>query len=274
MSFKSILAAYSGDASGSSGLKLALHMAHKYDAHLTGVVWHGPTPIQSRLGRYMTQDILDMLAGRDAEVVTEIKSAFQARIRAEGLEPRASFIDLKGVTDFSLAETARGYDITVMGSRAAELGREHFRARPDVVALRSGRPVILVPQDFEPTRLGDRALVAWDGKRSAARALSDAMQILETKQHVTVLSVGTAPPRGPGDDAATLLERHGLSVDRQVRPAGPRGIARTILDACDEEGVGLLIMGAYEHSKFTEDLLGGVTQDILDLATVPVLLSH
>ena len=33
-------------------------------------------------------------------------------------------------------------------------------------------------------------------------------------------------------------------------------------------------MGAYEHSKFSEDLLGGVTRDILENATLPVLMSH
>ena len=55
-------------------------------------------------------------------------------------------------------------------------------------------------------------------------------------------------------------------------PSG--GIGATILDACDETGAGLLIMGAYEHSKFSEDLLGGVTRDILEKAQLPVLMSH
>lgn len=66
MSIKSILAAYSGDAKGSSGLRIALAMARKYDAHLTGVVWHGPSVMESRYRSYMTREILDLLAARDA----------------------------------------------------------------------------------------------------------------------------------------------------------------------------------------------------------------
>jgi nucleotide-binding universal stress UspA family protein len=46
------------------------------------------------------------------------------------------------------------------------------------------------------------------------------------------------------------------------------------LQECKDRGVGLLVMGAYEHSKFREDLFGGVTNEILQECPVPVLLSH
>ena len=77
-----------------------------------------------------------------------------------------------------------------------------------------------------------------------------------------------------GQDVLRLLSRHGIDADLAVRPAGPGGIGRTILDACAELRAGQLVMGAYEHSKFSEDLLGGVTRDILETATLPVLMSH
>ncbi len=274
MALKSILAAYAGDANGSSGLRLAIHMAKKYDAHLTGVVWYGPSPFEHRFRRYMTRDVLETLASRDDEVVAEMRADFEARIAAENLQGRSNFIELRSNSDFSLAACGRGYDITVIGNRASAIGRDHFSARPDVVALRSGKPVVLVPSDFEPSQLGQRALVAWDGKRAAARALGDALHILATKESVTVLSIGAPPHSGPGDDVMTLLKRHGIAAEHVIRPAGKEGIGRTILNTCTEVGAGLLIMGAYEHSKFAEDLLGGVTRDILDMAHVPVLLSH
>ena len=276
MSIKSILAAYSGDAEGSSGLKLAALMARKYDAHLTGVVWHGPSFLESRYRGYLNQDVLDVMRGRDAEVLGGIRRDFEARVAAEGLQDRSTFLELDGGSDFNLAECARGYDIVVMGARAAAFGREHFVARPDVVALRSGRPLILVPQDYAVARLDEHALVAWDGKRAAARALGDAMHILETKSRVTVLTVGDAEarPRRPGDDVLALLRRHGIAAEELVRPAGRGGIARTVLETCAEVGAGLLVMGAYEHSKFSEDILGGMTRDIFDHATLPVLMSH
>ncbi|MBM9593542.1 universal stress protein [Roseitranquillus sediminis] len=276
MSIKSILAAYSGDAEGSSGLRLAALMARKYDAHLTGVVWHGPSFLESRYRGYLNQEVLGVLRERDAELVGEIRRDFAARVAAEDLGSRSTFLDLTGRSDFNLAACARGYDVVVMGARAAKVGREHFVARPDVVALRSGRPLILVPQDYAVAEINEHALVAWDGKRAAARALGDAMHILETKSRVTVLTVGDrdALPERPGDDVLALLRRHGIAAEALVRPAGRGGIGRTVLDACAEVGAGLLVMGAYEHSKFSEDILGGVTRDIFDHAQIPVLMSH
>lgn len=276
MSIKSILALYSGDAQGSSGLRLAILMARKYSAHLTGAVWHGPSLLESRYRRYMGNEILNILSARDKERVAEIRADFEARLASEGPAVAGRFLDLPSVSGVNLAECVRGYDIVVMGSRAAEVGREHFMARPDVLALKSGRPLILVPQDYGATEINEHALVAWDGKRAAARALGDAMHILETKTRVTVLTVGEeiGSPCPPADDIVTLLERHGIEASRLLRPVGHGGVARTILDTCAEVDAGLLVMGAYEHSQFSEYLLGGVTRDIFEQANLPVFLSH
>jgi nucleotide-binding universal stress UspA family protein len=36
----------------------------------------------------------------------------------------------------------------------------------------------------------------------------------------------------------------------------------------------LIIAGAYHHSRFREALVGGVSRDLFDHMTVPVLMSH
>jgi Universal stress protein UspA and related nucleotide-binding proteins len=33
-------------------------------------------------------------------------------------------------------------------------------------------------------------------------------------------------------------------------------------------------MGAYEHSKFSEDILGGTTHDVLARTPLPVFMAH
>lgn len=39
-------------------------------------------------------------------------------------------------------------------------------------------------------------------------------------------------------------------------------------------GAGLLVMGAYSHTRLREMVLGGVTQHVLHHAPIPVLLAH
>ncbi|MEM7670052.1 MAG: universal stress protein [Pseudomonadota bacterium] len=122
----------------------------------------------------------------------------------------------------------------------------------------------------------ERALLAWDGRRAAARALSDAMALLESSVAVTVLTIGTGPAaeRAEGRDVVSHLERHGVSVDWRNVANPPAGIAKCILDIADETAAGMLVMGAYEHSKFSEDLLGGVTNTVFRDAKVPILTAH
>lgn len=278
MAIKSILLAYSGEQQNSGGLKLAIQMARKYDAHLTGVVAHGESLMETRFSRYMNKSVHKMLQTRDCETVEMLRSDFELRVSKELPEGRVSFLDLHANRTFTLTQASRHYDIVVTGRRAFEPGHEHFGASPQEIALDSGRPVILVPQGYDAPALNDHALIAWDGKRAAARALSDAMHILETKAQVSVLSVGDKTPDPiEGDTIETFLTRHGIKVNRLHIPKTQphaRGVAATILDVCKDQGAGLLVMGAYQRSVTEEAMFGGTTVDILTDAHLPVLMSH
>lgn len=275
MPLKSILVAFSGDVSSCSALRFALRLQMRDKAHVTGVVWHGPLPLESRHRAFLSKDVATMLTGREDEVARRIASEFNAQVAAYGDTGHATFIDLHEVETFSLPQQARAYDLVIMTRHAAEVGREHAEIRPDVVALRSGRPVITVPDDFSG-QVPAHVVLAWDGKRAAARALSDLLNVMHATKKVTVVSVAKKPEPKPeaGDDVVAYLERHGIDTQWVYRDAGRRRITHTLLDACAEVGADMLSMGAYEHSKFTEDLLGGVTRDILTDARLPVMMSH
>ncbi|WP_299906546.1 universal stress protein [uncultured Paracoccus sp.] len=273
MAIRSILTNYTGSGGGAAALRLAVQMAQKYDAHLTGAVWQPQNPLRRRAGAIFTREIDRILDQAEAEFVEERRAAFTAAVTEAGLLDRSDFRVLSGKGD-SITEAARGHDILTMGGAAEGNAAGDFAVRPDVVALRSGRPVVIVPASYQKPAILETALLAWDGKRAAARALADAMHILGTKEKVTVLGIGEGLPSDYAADVLRLMALHGIEAELLIRPASAAGIGPTILDACSETGAGLLIMGAYEHSKFSEDLLGGVTRDILEQAKLPVLMSH
>ncbi|TVP72098.1 MAG: universal stress protein [Rhodobacteraceae bacterium] len=275
MALRSILVAFSGDVASCSALRFALRLQQRDGAHVTGVVWHGPLPLESRHRAFLSKGVARMLSGREDEAAARIRHEFEAQVAALGSLDQASFIDLHEVESFSLPRHARAYDLVVMTRHAAEVGREHAEVRPDIVALRGGRPVITVPDDFTGGAPAHVAL-AWDGKRAATRALSDLLNVFGGVEKITLVTIAKDPEPKPeaGDDIMAYLQRHGITANHVQRAPGRRRITQMLLDTSAELGADMLVMGAYEHSKFTEDLLGGVTRDILTDARLPVMMSH
>jgi nucleotide-binding universal stress UspA family protein len=147
------------------------------------------------------------------------------------------------------------------------------------VALSCGRPTIVSPYVGKATALGERVLVAWDGSREAARAVNDALPILERASSVTVLSVnppqtGDDTRRLAGADIALHLARHGVKAEAARRVVTEISVGDTLLNEIADKGIDLLVMGAYGHSRLRELVLGGATRQILGSMTVPVLISH
>jgi nucleotide-binding universal stress UspA family protein len=273
MALKNILVSYNATAPAQAALAIAVLMAGKYGAHLTGILSYGPQELASSYAGYLPIGVAEQLAEADRTRRTEIEKAFRTATAAMPAE-RAHFIDVFSSADDGLMDVARTYDLIVMGRTATESDVPHMEPHPDVVARHSGRPVLVVPKDYSVTALNEHAVVAWDGGRAAARALADAMQILETKDRVTVLTIGNPEQKGMLDGIGRHLLRHGIRVEPVIAARDGRRIADVILDTCRARGAGLLVMGAYEHAKFAEDLFGGITNRILHSAPIPVLLSH
>jgi nucleotide-binding universal stress UspA family protein len=51
-------------------------------------------------------------------------------------------------------------------------------------------------------------------------------------------------------------------------------VADVLLRHVRDTGAGLVVMGAYGHSRFREAIIGGATRHMLEQTEVPVLLAH
>ena len=275
MSLKSILCAYSGETADGSELRHALRLAQHHDSYLTGVLRHGRAPMETRYQGMIPRDLMEQLRGAERDHIAEIERKFTKTMEKSGMTDRSEFIDLEPEDGLRLSELARYYDLIVTGTRGSAQTDAHMAANPESIALNSGRPVLIVPEDYKAEGLSRHAMIAWDGKKSAARALGDAMQTLESKPKVTVLTIGnTTPEAVPGGGIMALLERHGVHAVSLHMPRDRRAVAGIIDEAAQKVGAELLVMGAFEHSKFSQDLFGGVTHEILKSARIPVLMSH
>jgi nucleotide-binding universal stress UspA family protein len=78
----------------------------------------------------------------------------------------------------------------------------------------------------------------------------------------------------PGADIAVHLARHGLDPQVVAVSRGDRKIGTALVEQARESGAELLVMGGFSHSRWRQQVFGGVTRTVLAQANLPVLFSH
>jgi nucleotide-binding universal stress UspA family protein len=101
---------------------------------------------------------------------------------------------------------------------------------------------------------GRSVRVAWNATREAARAMNDAMVILQEAEKVAVLTVNP-----PSEEAAATRD-----ID----------VGNAILSRAADFGSDLIVMGGYGHSRRREFIPVEITRTLLGHMTVPVIMSH
>jgi len=275
MAIKNLLIAYTGSSSSDAALDAALFMRDKYDAHLTGLQARDFAPVNPNVGSWISKDVRDEIEKAQKKAVKDVEARFEQRVSSSAAPDKVHWISNPPDGHGSVARYARFYDLTILG-RYDAIREEDEELHPDMIAMVSGRPVLLVPQEFDMATFNEHAVFAWDGKRAASRALGDTMQILKTKSLVTVITVEghQSEVSLPGIDVETALQRHGVKTESLKLKRGGKSVAKRILDFVEKSQPKLLVMGACEHSKFRRSIVGGVTSSVLKKAKIPVLVSH
>ena len=280
MAYKDLLVHLDDGKGCAQRVDAAVRLAGQHGAHLTGVYPIVEIPLLNYIREQIPRDIR---AGMDAEANALAEAALKSfREAAE-----RSGVAYETRTDHALDTTlagvvsmhARYADLVVLGQVNPDEPPYVGHHLPQQVVLSSGRPVLLVPYIGVSATLGRRVVVAWDASREAARAVSDAMPILERADsvHVVVISPESTPlghGEVPGADIGAHLARHGVKVEVERVVAGDLSVGNALLSHIADRGADLLVMGAYAHSRVRELVLGGATRTILESMTLPVLMAH
>jgi len=185
----------------------------------------------------------------------------------------ASWREAEGLYETIAVERAVAFDLIVAAGVAVVALLKDIAEKS---LLQTRRPVLLAPFRRE-TELTDTAMVAWDESPECWHALSASIPFLKLASSVQIVSVDRkAANRGASQaEALAYLRCHGIAASARVVAPHLRSIGDTLLAEADEQRVGLLVMGAYSHSRLREMLLGGATHHILkNAASRPVLMAH
>lgn len=171
------------------------------------------------------------------------------------------------------AAEARTFDLALLPWSAETLSAQDMAQS---LVFGAGVPVILVPPSTAAGTVSHIA-IAWDGSRVAARALCDALPLLAAGGRVTVVTVQGEKPLSGSNIAQILtasLERRGYSATAIDITLDGRTIAKALQDTALSEGVQLLAMGGFGHSRLRDFILGGTTTGVFSDLRLAVLLSH
>ncbi len=285
MSFKDILVHFDGGLRDEVRLDLAARLAVAHDARLTGLYVADtslPSWLEASALAYADAVDADALVNRLQQGVREgaarAEAQFEARRRQDGFN--GEWRVASGRMAATVALHARYADLTIVGQDDPQSPRPpestDFIAR---LLFTSGRPVLIVPAFGNFTTLGETVLIGWDSGREAARAVNDALPLLEKAKTASVLAINpqagvNRSERVPAADIALHLARHGVHAIANHTIAKDISEADVLLNEVFDTNADLLVVGAYGHSRFREMLLGGITRRLLQEMTVPVFMSH
>ena len=258
----------------------ALHVAEiaRYlDADVHALILNADFPHAFNALGNLLIDIPSLIGGAKAksrERGSTLIQAMESEMERLGISLRTTEVEcFEGLFGDAVTGHARYHDIVVLG-----IGPDDATPQETAQAaiFGSGRPTLLVPENLPHAAFG-HVMIAWDGSRVAARAVSDARDFLQRAQTITIASVTdekTLPHDDPSNRLAEYLSRHGIEATvAQVQSRG-RPIAETLQEHAREIGAGVLVMGGFGHSRMRDFVLGGATSGILKDLRLPVLLSH
>lgn len=171
----------------------------------------------------------------------------------------------------TVAEAEKDASLIVIGKRgeAADFARLHLGSNLERIVRTATRPVYVAARAFRPV---SKVLIAYDGGPSTMRAVDHvARSVLLAGLDIRLLTVGAATPdnRKKLDDARAVLMAGGHSPVLDIVSGQPE---KVIAETVERDGIDLLVMGAYGHSRIRSMIIGSTTTEMIRACRIPVLL--
>jgi nucleotide-binding universal stress UspA family protein len=143
----------------------------------------------------------------------------------------------------------------------------------------SGRPILMCPEEraVELAVAFDRVMIAWDHTAPAARAVADALPLLQDAAEVRVVTATDAKTPAELESGAAFvnhLAEHGIKATFEAIRIDGSSVGKVFEAYVKANAIDLLIMGAYRHSRLNEIVWGGATKTVIGRPPCWVMMSR
>ncbi|MCR5875520.1 universal stress protein [Phenylobacterium sp. J426] len=272
--FATLLVHAEPELSASNRVEAAAHLARDGDALLIGV---GAEMLDAAFSMDPFGGVVlaEWLTAAQQQIDRNIRAAEEA-FRRDAAGVRIEWRQANAFPDRALIDASRAADLIVM-SPPRQDASSYRSADPAEVVMKSGRPVLIVPNEARRLR-AERVVVAWKDTRETRRAIADAMPFLIAAQEVIVTAVcadkDVEAVAFQAGDVAAMLKRQGATVRTEVVTGRDEAVAGELDRVAQAADADLIVMGAYGHSRAAEWVFGGVTRTLLREPHRFILTSH
>jgi nucleotide-binding universal stress UspA family protein len=176
----------------------------------------------------------------------------------------------------NFAEYARLKDLSLVAVRSHDGRSERL---VEQLLFKSGRPVLMCPEDLaaELPAVLDTVLIAWDHSAPAARAVADALPILQSAETVRIITATdkrTPEEMRSGTALVDHLAEHGIRAVFEAVKIDGSSIGKVFEAYVKKNAIALLVMGAYRHTRLNEIVWGGATKTVIGQPPCWVMMSR
>ncbi|MGE3874516.1 MAG: universal stress protein [Parvibaculaceae bacterium] len=280
MSFRTILANLNEVSNNETVLATAAALAREFQAAVTGLYVVPAARIYPSARYEPIPEMFEAHRTHFDRQARSVSAAFASTFAGGSVHSRLGIeLSPSPLICETVIEKGRTCDLVLVSQTemASRLGVElDFVPR---VVMAAGRPVMVLPRESPLFAMPETVMIGWNGSREAARAVFDGLPILKRAKAVHLVWVDPPGERHkaqsvPGEDLVRSLKLHGIEVEAELLAGRGEDAGSVLLDRTASLGAGLLIIGAYGHSRLSEFILGGVTRTVLRRMRCPVLLSH
>ncbi|AXI49190.1 hypothetical protein C1J03_24100 (plasmid) [Sulfitobacter sp. SK012] len=278
MELKTILLCLTTTKNTETLLKVAVPLARKNNAHLIGLHTVEALLVYPGIAMHIPDPAFATFNASQKSESEAIKKAFDKHTENEDFISEFRLVRTEAVSaSVRMVECARAADLVIMAQEDRENDRYDQRHAQIQVIRESGRPVIVVPQDYDGPEIGANLLLGWSDTREAARAAHDVLGLADAGANLTVLRVGKASQDALNDgvaiDVVEMIARHDLKVTLEHREPLDLNIAEVLNKKAFELGADLIATGAFGHSRAYDFVVGATTHALMRDQKVPVLFS-
>jgi nucleotide-binding universal stress UspA family protein len=277
MTYATVMVSLARGQPNDSRLRVAGELAERFEADIVGVAAAQFAPPLYFTDGAAAQGLIEQEEASIRRRLAELEARFRAATRNRGA--RAEWRSAMDFPSRFILAQARCADLVVSGGQSPAFSDAFALASPKDLVMQAGRPLLVVPDRVNWLDLRS-VLVAWKDTPEARRAVADALPLLRKARDVAIVEI---PEQGDDRsaamagvaDVAAWLARHGVTATARVpEAAGNKTAALQLEKVAGDVGAGLIVAGAYGHSRFRELILGGVTEYLVTQSARCVLLSH